>query len=42
MPILQESRVVVESRELSIIMPPSNQWGKVWVGLGFGNSWVER
>ena len=29
--------VVVESRYISIVMHTTKQWGKVEVGLGFGN-----
>ena len=30
--------VVVESKDLSTVMPTTKQWGKVGVGLGFGNN----
>ena len=39
MAIARESgeRVVVVVVGLSIVMPTTKQWGKVEVGLGFGN-----
>ena len=30
-------RVVVKSRDLSIVMPTTKEWGKVGVGFGFDN-----